>query len=176
MLYLSSLPVTGSALLGGKVAAIRDRRFFVNRYGPATAGKPRLSFSYYELDVSKLPQALPAMLAHAADFRRRTGWAPGALAIYFVKRDGIRGESNYAGPPGVSCTMDPVTVRGGERESGREGGEGAGRASGETQKNQSNSACLNEVRSVLFFGDNVLRRKKPEAAPGRRVRERGRET
>jgi hypothetical protein len=44
------------------------------------------------------------------------------------------------------------------------------------KKIQSNSACLNEVRSVLFFGDNVLRRKKPEAAPGRRVRERGRET
>jgi hypothetical protein len=44
------------------------------------------------------------------------------------------------------------------------------------KKNQSNSACLNEVGSVLFFGDNVLRRKKPEAAPGLRVRERGRET
>lgn len=107
--------MTGPALLGGKIAAIRDRRYFVNRYGPATAGKPRLSFSYYELDVSKLPQALPAMLLLAADFRKRTGWAPGALAIYFVKRDGIVGESNYAGPPGVSCTMDPVTVRAEER-------------------------------------------------------------
>ena len=151
LLYLSSLPVTGSALLGGKIAAIRDRRFFVNRYGPATAGKPRLSFSYYELDVSKLPQALPAMLAHAADFRRRTGWAPGALAIYFVKRDGIRGESNYAGPPGVSCTMDPVTVRGGERESGREGGEGAGRASGEKQKNEGKITHFLRLSLFAFF-------------------------
>ena len=159
MLYLSSLPVTGSALLGGKIAAIRDRRFFVNRYGPATAGKPRLSFSYYELDVSKLPQALPAMLAHAADFRRRTGWAPGALAIYFVKRDGIRGESNYAGPPGVSCTMDPVTVRGGERESGREGGEGAGRASGEKQKNEGKITHFLRLSLFAFFDS------PPQGAP-----------
>ena len=35
------------------------------------------SFSYYELDVSQLPAALPAMLALASDFRGRTGWAPG---------------------------------------------------------------------------------------------------
>ena len=155
MLYLSSLPVTGSALLGGKIAAIRDRRFFVNRYGPATAGKPRLSFSYYELDVSKLPQALPAMLAHAADFRRRTGWAPGALAIYFVKRDGIRGESNYAGPPGVSCTMDPVTVRGGERGRRRSGS----RERRETKKPRENHS----LPSPLSF--RFLRLTPPQGAP-----------
>lgn len=111
ILYASRIPGTGTALLGGKIAAIRDRRFFVNRYGPATAGEPRLSFSYYELDVSRLPLALPAVLALAEDFKERTGWAPGALAIYFVKRDGIQGESNYGGPPGVSCTLDPVTVK-----------------------------------------------------------------
>ena len=144
LLYVSRIPGTGTALLGGKVAAIRDRRFFVNRYGPATAGKPRLSFSYYELDVSKLPQALPAILAHAANFRERTGWSPRALAIYFVKRDGIQGESNYGGPPGVSCTLDPVTVKCFSfflRE--RESGEGRGRnsrASGETTGGKTHSS------------------------------------
>jgi len=46
----------------------------------------------------------------ARDFEMRTGFAPGALAIYFVKRSGEKETSNYSGPKGISCTLDPVTV------------------------------------------------------------------
>ena len=116
LLTLSEVPLLGRALRGG-AAAVTQRRFFVNRYGPATPGRPRLSFTYYELvDFEKFPQAVAALLALAADFRARTGWAPGALAVYFVRRPGDKATSNYSGPRGVSCTLDPVTVRRRERE------------------------------------------------------------
>ena len=111
---LRGVPLLGRALDGG-AAAITERRFFVNRYGPATPGRPRLSFTYYELvDFAAFPGAVAALLALARDFRARTGWAPGALAVYFVRRGGNKETSNYAGPKGISCTLDPVTVRGTE--------------------------------------------------------------
>ena len=99
-------PASGTA---SRTAAPRSE------YGPATPGRPRLSFTYYELvDFAAFPGAVAALLALARDFRARTGWAPGALAVYFVRRGGNKEASNYAGPKGISCTLDPVTVRGTE--------------------------------------------------------------
>lgn len=102
------IPLAGRVLDGG-AAAIKPRRFFVNRYGPAVAGRPRLSFTYYELDLERFPGAVAALLGLARSFGRRTGWAPGALAVYFVRRSGEKEAGNYSGPEGISCTLDPVT-------------------------------------------------------------------
>lgn len=100
LLTLSRIPVFGRVLQGG-AAAITPRRFFVNRYGPAVASQPRLSFTYYELvDFAKFPEAVAALMSLARDFEKRTGWAPGALAIYFVRRGGEKETSNYSGPKG----------------------------------------------------------------------------
>ena len=116
LLTLSRVPLFGRVLDGG-AAAVAPRRFFVNRYGPATAGRPRLSFTYYELaDFARFPEAVAALLSLARGFEGRTGWSPGALAVYFVRRGGDKETSNYSGPRGISCTLDPVTVRERERE------------------------------------------------------------
>ena len=109
LLTVSRVPLVGRVLDGG-AAAVTPRRFFVNRYGPAVAGRPRLSFTYYELvDFARFPEAVAALMSLARDFERRTGWAPGALAVYFVRRGGEKETSNYSGPKGISCTLDPVT-------------------------------------------------------------------
>lgn len=111
LLTLSRIPVLGRVLDGG-AAAVAPRRLFVNRYKPATPGLPRLSFTYYELvDFARFPEAVAALMSLARDFERRTHWTAGALAVYFVRRGGEKETSNYSGPRGISCTLDPVTVR-----------------------------------------------------------------
>ena len=62
------------------------------------------------MDFERFPEAVAALMELARDFEMRTGFAPGALAIYFVKRSGEKETSNYSGPKGISCTLDPVTV------------------------------------------------------------------
>ncbi|KAK9822452.1 hypothetical protein WJX81_001815 [Elliptochloris bilobata] len=97
-----------------KVAPVHlthHRYQLVNHYTPVTAEQPRLDFSYFEYpDLLDFERAVAALLRFARGFCDRTGFAPGAFALYFVQRTGRRhARLNYGGPPGWSFVFDPIS-------------------------------------------------------------------
>lgn len=68
------------------------------------AAQPRLDFSYFEYpDLATFEPTVTALLRFARAYRDRTGFAPGAFALYFVRRSGRRtnAQLNYGGDAGA---------------------------------------------------------------------------
>ena len=71
--------------------------------------QPRLDFTYFEYpEMAFFERTVSTLLRFARDFRERTGFQPGAFALYFVQRTGQRerAQLNYGGPAGahpLSC-------------------------------------------------------------------------
>ena len=66
--------------------------------------QPRLDFTYFEYpEVALFERTVNTLLRFARGFRDRTGFQPGAFALYFVRRTGQRerAELNYGGPAGA---------------------------------------------------------------------------
>ncbi len=72
------------------------------------AAQPRLDFSYFEYpDLATFEPTVTALLRFARAYRDRTGFAPGAFALYFVRRSGRRtnAQLNYGGDAGAPLLL-----------------------------------------------------------------------
>lgn len=68
------------------------------------AGKDRLDFTFYEFDLARFEEVVNAMMELTLDFGKRTGFQPGGLAMYFVKRTGRKPSASFSGPQGAFLT------------------------------------------------------------------------
>jgi hypothetical protein len=86
------------------------RHRFTNTYRPVSKTEDRLDFSYFEFDLSRFDDVVSGCWEFAAEYERRTGFAPGGFAMYFVQRPGGRSRlaGSYTGAAGTSFMLDPI--------------------------------------------------------------------